>query len=869
MQRRGKEHSRKSLILESFDNLATPGSPDRGKPSVIEEVSPDATMRMKDERMREPKESLGPTEKHHGKSATLKGLEWFLDLAYTQIFMGIVTVYALFADDIRMLAFTKAEDEIFYTLTTVSMGLFLVEIVLCCFAKDGYFNGFFFWLDVISTLSLVGDIGWIVPESSSAGETATDLAKQVRTGRAARIIRLIRLIRLMRISKLYKEARQSRERLQHTNTNTNTRRKSSLLKLPDNLRPDPSDPAPSVKPELRRATSIHRSLRLPPPSRPEDPRAVPNKESEIPQESRTSKRLTDLTTQRVILLILILAFVLPLLSTDSYFGVPEPTSYATQALADAHESMSGAEFRQMCESYKNYQKNEDYYPLVYLSGPDCGPFVFGVSKERLRETEKLFNEERGFLAVTDIRASTKLASGLNIGRTLFLCLILAVGSIVFSHDTSVLVLMPLESMLEKTRILATNPMRFCQAADGDEDFGVYGLARRLALKGATENYETIYLENVIVKIANLLIVEFGEAGTRIIIENLSAGNFLDPMLPGAKMFGIFGFCIINRFADTSKALQTNIMLYVNKIAEVVHSVVDKYYGGTNKNIGDAFLILWRLSNAEVDSTDDGLIAKTSSASFMFDMAVFAYLKIIAKLAKLQHIKDLEKDPEIVAKLPNFKVNLGFGLHTGWAIEGAIGSIYKIDASYLSPNVNIAARLEAATKQYGVRLLLSGSVYRNLSPHVQKLCREIDTITVKGSKLPIQLFTVDIDVSALEPKDCKYGHCTADDKRHQRREKKKIFRDAVSASVITSQQIFASDNDIKLMANTVTNDFRIQFQEGYEDYIAGRWSDCAEKLRQALLLLPQDGPTMTLLSYIESRNCTAPAHWAGFRELTEK
>eukprot|EP00967_Tisochrysis_lutea_P095096 scaffold138525_cov22-Tisochrysis_lutea.AAC.2 len=35
-----------------------------------------------------------------------------------------------------------------------------------------------------------------------------------------------------------------------------------------------------------------------------------------------------------------------------------------------------------------------------------------------------------------------------------------------------------------------------------------------------------------------------------------------------------------------------------------------------------------------------------------------------------------------------------------------GSEYKVDASYLSPNVNIASRLEAATKQFGVSLLMS-------------------------------------------------------------------------------------------------------------------------------------------------------------------
>ncbi len=42
--------------------------------------------------------------------------------------------------------------------------------------------------------------------------------------------------------------------------------------------------------------------------------------------------------------------------------------------------------------------------------------------------------------------------------------------------------------------------------------------------------------------------------------------------------------------------------------------------------------------------------------------------------------------------PHYQVKMGFGLHIGWAIEGAIGSEYKIDASYLSPNVNMASRL---------------------------------------------------------------------------------------------------------------------------------------------------------------------------------
>ena len=46
---------------------------------------------------------------------------------------------------------------------------------------------------------------------------------------------------------------------------------------------------------------------------------------------------------------------------------------------------------------------------------------------------------------------------------------------------------------------------------------------------------------------------------------------------------------------------------------------------------------------------------------------------------------------------------------GWSIEGAIGSVLKIDASYLSPNVNRSMWLEEHTKMYGVPLLISSEL----------------------------------------------------------------------------------------------------------------------------------------------------------------
>lgn len=94
--------------------------------------------------------------------------------------------------------------------------------------------------------------------------------------------------------------------------------------------------------------------------------------------------------------------------------------------------------------------------------------------------------------------------------------------------------------------------------------------------------------------------------------------------------------------------------------------------------------------------------------------MFSFLKIIAKLNKYRHILEYNKNEEMNERVSNFKVKMGFGLHQGWAIEGAIGSFFKIDASYLSPNVNMSARLMAATKQFNVLLLISGHLRDILS-----------------------------------------------------------------------------------------------------------------------------------------------------------
>jgi len=91
----------------------------------------------------------------------VKVMNCILNNKLYMIFMTLVTLYALFMDDIRVLALPIEADVILWGVTTGAFALFIIELLLSSFAIDGYLCGFYFWLDLIATISLISDIGWI------------------------------------------------------------------------------------------------------------------------------------------------------------------------------------------------------------------------------------------------------------------------------------------------------------------------------------------------------------------------------------------------------------------------------------------------------------------------------------------------------------------------------------------------------------------------------------------------------------------------------------------------------------------------------------------------------------------------------------
>ncbi|CAK4105903.1 unnamed protein product, partial [Aphanomyces euteiches] len=65
------------------------------------------------------------------------------------------------------------------------------------------------------------------------------------------------------------------------------------------------------------------------------------------------------------------------------------------------------------------------------------------------------------------------------------------------------------------------------------------------------------------------------------------------------------------------------------------------------------------------------------------------------------------------------------------------------------------------------------------------------------------------------------------------------------------------------------EFRSTFDTGVSKYLEGRWCEAKALIEQALLLLPEDGPSLCLLRVMKENNYQAPVTWGGYRILKEK
>ena len=172
-------------------------------------------------------------------------------------------------------------------------------------------------------------------------------------------------------------------------------------------------------------------------------------------------------------------------------------------------------------------------------------------------------------------------------------------------------------------------------------------------------------------------------------------------------------------------------------------------GSANKNIGDAFLLVWKIDSLytkrkynPTTGTYDLELINNREVNQIVTMALIAFIKIIIEIKRSKKLFVYTQNEALNQRMPNYSVKLGFGLHVGYSIEGAIGSMFKIDASYLSPHVDMAGAIQEKTKDYGKQIILSGEFVKYLSPEAKNAVRQLDQFK------EYQTYTIDMDLSQV-------------------------------------------------------------------------------------------------------------------------
>lgn len=325
--------------------------------------------------------------------------------------------------------------------------------------------------------------------------------------------------------------------------------------------------------------------------------------SSVRKQSKIGAEISDIITRRVIIGVFLMLCVVPFLT---YSSPVDDEKDATMYLHDINVragmscdylGRAGRSFRSIIDELGG-SHGQPFLLALNVSPPRCEdtfPINFsneesiqGIRSQAIRtistDATMVNGELYSVSASFNLKPYIEQQAKVGICLMVFVLVMFAMLSIQITGDAQRLVLAPIENMMAIVNMVAEDPLK---------DFDFKSMP-------TTGDYETHVVQSAIEKITTLLRIGFGVAGAEIISSNIAVDGGgsarLNPMIPGKRVYALFGFCNILSFDMCTEKLEDEIMTFVNSVARIVHDQVTRWGGTCNKNLGDSFLMVWRIGD---------------------------------------------------------------------------------------------------------------------------------------------------------------------------------------------------------------------------------------------------------------------------------
>lgn len=181
------------------------------------------------------------------------------------------------------------------------------------------------------------------------------------------------------------------------------------------------------------------------------------------------------------------------------------------------------------------------------------------------------------------------------------------------------------------------------------------------------------------------------------------------------------FADLRDFTSMSETLEAQALVsFMNRYFTPMTAAIQERSGTIDKYIGDEIMAFW---NAPLDDSDHARHA----CQAVFDMR------------RQLDVLNAQLHGEAKSRGEPFQpIRFGIGIVSGMCAVGNFGSEQHFDYSVLGDTVNLAARLQSQTKEYGIDAIISESTVSQAGPLA---ALEIDLIRVKGKTQPARIYAL--------------------------------------------------------------------------------------------------------------------------------